>query len=165
METAAAAAEMAVRRGAHTAATSPRRGPRSPSLASVLAVRRSGLGGRVWGAQAGRGRGGGVVRCSKTTYPEGLPDLELSEENVTQALEDARRELGTLFDEEAGMTGRVELVDLDGPMAVVRMSGRFWHKRADVLARVTAYVKSRVPELFEVDIEDPAQLDDSDKAF
>ena len=110
-------------------------------------------------------RGVAILRCSRATYPEGLPDLDLSEENVVQALEDARRELGTLFDEEMGMTGRIELVDLDGPMAVVRMSGRFWHKRADVLARVSAYVKSRVPELFEMDIEDPAQLDDSEKAF
>ena len=41
----------------------------------------------------------------------------------------------------------------------MRLVGRFWHKRVDVLARVENYVLTRIPEAIEVQIEDPAQLD------
>jgi hypothetical protein len=44
----------------------------------------------------------------------------------------------------------------------VRLVGRFWHKRADVLARVENYVLTRIPEAIEVQIEDPSQLDGHD---
>ena len=44
----------------------------------------------------------------------------------------------------------------------MRLVGRFWHKRADVLARVENYVLTRIPEAIEVQIEDPSQLDGHD---
>jgi hypothetical protein len=41
----------------------------------------------------------------------------------------------------------------------VKLVGRFWHKRVDVLSRVENYVLARIPEAIEVQIQDPDQLD------
>ena len=53
-------------------------------------------------------------------------------------------------------------MELDGPTAVVRLSGRFWHKRSTVLERVESYVLERIPECVSVEVDDPATLDDQD---
>ncbi|CAJ1883521.1 unnamed protein product [Sphenostylis stenocarpa] len=93
------------------------------------------------------------------------PPLDLTENNVSQVLEDARQELGQIFDTSVGMTGVVELADLDGPFVKLSLRGRFWHKRSTVLARIANYLKQRIPEILEVDIEDEKQLDDSPENF
>ena len=62
-------------------------------------------------------------------------------------------------------TGIVSLAELDGPFVKLRLQGRFWHKRADVLARVAAYLQRRIPDIMEVEVEDDAQLDDSAAQF
>ncbi|KAL5155563.1 hypothetical protein HKD37_19G054634 [Glycine soja] len=93
------------------------------------------------------------------------PPLDLTENNVKQVLEDARKELGQIFDTSVGITGVVELADLDGPFVKISLKGRFWHKRSTVLARVANYLKHRIPEILEVDIEDEKQLDDSPENF
>ena len=93
------------------------------------------------------------------------PPLDLTENNVKQVLEDARKELGQIFDSSVGITGVVELADLDGPFVKISLKGRFWHKRSTVLARVANYLKQRIPEILEVDIEDEKQLDDSPENF
>ncbi|KAF3331049.1 hypothetical protein FCM35_KLT04403 [Carex littledalei] len=94
-----------------------------------------------------------------------LPALDLTEENICQVLIDARSELGQIFDTSIGMTGVVELAELDGPYVKLRLTGRFWHTRALVLARVGNYLKNRIPEILEVEIEDEKQLDDSPANF
>ncbi|KAK7244841.1 hypothetical protein RIF29_39669 [Crotalaria pallida] len=91
--------------------------------------------------------------------------LDLTEDNVRQVLVDAREELGQIFDTSVGMTGKVELVELDGPFVKISLKGRFWHKRSTVLARVANYLKQRIPEILEVDIENEKQLDDSPENF
>lgn len=93
------------------------------------------------------------------------PPLDLTENNVRQALVDARAELGQIFDTSVGMTGVIELVELDGPFVRISLKGRFWHKRSTVLARVGNYLKQRIPEILEVEIEDEKQLDDSPANF
>jgi hypothetical protein len=95
--------------------------------------------------------------------------LVLTEENVEAVLVEAKRELGAVFGNSAenlgvGITGDVSLASLDGPMVSLRLNGRFWHKRADVLARVSAFLTARIPEICDVDIEDASQLDDSEQA-
>ncbi|KAJ6341280.1 hypothetical protein OIU78_009452 [Salix suchowensis] len=94
-----------------------------------------------------------------------LPPLDLTEENVKQVLVDARAEFGQIFDTSVGITGQVELADLDGPFVVISLKGRFWHERSMVLARIGNYLKQRIPEILEVDIEDEKQLDDSPENF
>ena len=47
----------------------------------------------------------------------------------------------------------------------LRLQGRFWHKKSDVLARVAAYLQRRIPDIIEIDIEDESQLDDSAANF
>ncbi|CAI9088980.1 OLC1v1023455C1 [Oldenlandia corymbosa var. corymbosa] len=91
--------------------------------------------------------------------------LDLTEDNIEQVLADARVELAQLFDVSVGITGKAELADLDGPYVKLRLSGKFWHKRSTVVARLGNYLKQRIPEILEVDIEDEKQLDDSPASF
>lgn len=56
------------------------------------------------------------------------PPLELCEENASLVLEEVRRELGTIFgydqrSREVGITGAIDLVEVDGPTVVVKLSG------------------------------------------
>ncbi|KAK3133644.1 hypothetical protein QOZ80_6AG0539210 [Eleusine coracana subsp. coracana] len=91
--------------------------------------------------------------------------LDLTEDNVRLALEEAKSELGQLFDTSVGITGQVDLAELDGPFVKLRLKGKFWHTRATVVARLGNYLKNRIPEILEVEIEDEKQLDDSPAAF
>ncbi|KAK7284801.1 hypothetical protein RJT34_19554 [Clitoria ternatea] len=94
-----------------------------------------------------------------------LSALALTENNVRQVLNDAREELAQIFDTSVGITGVVELAELDGPFVKISLKGRFWHKRSTVVARVGNYLKQRIPEILEVEIEDEKQLDDSPANF
>ncbi|KAI5662147.1 hypothetical protein M9H77_21470 [Catharanthus roseus] len=91
--------------------------------------------------------------------------LDLTEENINLVLADAKVELGQLFDTSVGITGKAELADLDGPYVKIRLSGKFWHERSVVLARLGNYLKKRIPEILEVHVEDEKQLDDSPENF
>nr|CAJ19336.1 hypothetical protein [Triticum aestivum]CAJ19351.1 hypothetical protein [Triticum aestivum] len=105
--------------------------------------------------------------------------LDLTEDNVRQAIVDAKAEaskasfpltstpknisLAQLFDTSVGIT--VDLAELDGPFVKLRLKGKFWHTRATVVARIGNYLKNRIPEILEVEIEDEDQLDDSPAAY
>ncbi|GAB2220202.1 hypothetical protein Droror1_Dr00007845 [Drosera rotundifolia] len=91
--------------------------------------------------------------------------LDLTEDNVRRALGEARIELAQIFDESVGITGEVELAELDGPFVIIRLQGRFWHKRSMVVERLANFLRKRVPEILEVNIEDEKQLDDSPENF
>ncbi|KAF5736673.1 hypothetical protein HS088_TW14G00823 [Tripterygium wilfordii] len=89
--------------------------------------------------------------------PASQSPLDLTEDNVTQ--------LAQIFDNSVGITGVVGLAELDGPFVKISLKGKFWHKRSMVLARVANYLKQRIPEILEVEIEDEKQLDDSPENF
>ena len=91
--------------------------------------------------------------------------LELSEDTVLGVLSACRDELGTLFGYSAenrgvGITGGVDYVDLDGPIVILNLKGRYWHQRTTVLDRVANYLQQRIPEIIEVTVADPWQLTD-----
>jgi len=91
--------------------------------------------------------------------------LPLTEENVEGILAACREEIGTMFGYTAenrgvGITGAVDFVEMDGPVVVLSLKGRFWHTRPMVLARVGAYISGRIPEIVDVDIDDPYELTD-----
>ncbi|KAK9280417.1 hypothetical protein L1049_014106 [Liquidambar formosana] len=73
--------------------------------------------------------------------------------------------LDELYEGDKEISGEVELAELDGPFVKISLRGRFWHERSLVLARVGNYLKQRIPEILEVDIEDEKQLDDSPENF
>jgi len=89
--------------------------------------------------------------------------LEMDEETVMGVLNACREEIGTLFGYTAenrgvGITGGVDLIELDGPVVVLRLKGRFWHERTTVLERVSNYLQQRIPEIIDVTVEDEWQL-------
>jgi hypothetical protein len=91
--------------------------------------------------------------------------LQLDEETVLGLLSACRIELGTLFGYTAenrgvGITGGVEFIEIDGGTVVLSLSGRYWHQRTTVLARVANYIQQRIPEVIDVMVNDPWQLTD-----
>ncbi|KAH9624461.1 hypothetical protein KSS87_008151 [Heliosperma pusillum] len=110
-------------------------------------------------------RRGSTRRSPVVTISAGLKPLDLTEENVETVLLDARAELAQLFDGSVGITGQAELAEVDGPYVKIRLKGKFWHTRSMVLARLENYLKLRIPEILEVDIEDEKMLDDSPANF
>ena len=81
--------------------------------------------------------------------------LELCQENAELVIEEVRRELGTIFGYDpasraVGISGQIELVEVDGPTISVSLSGRFWHATDTVMLRVSSFVRTRIPEVFDV---------------
>lgn len=77
-------------------------------------------------------------RIAPRIVPKALHPLVLTEESVNQALDEVKVKLGSIFgnsqeNRDVGITGDVALSSLDGPVVVLRLQGRFWHKRTDVV--------------------------------
>ena len=105
--------------------------------------------------------------ATRHASPVVMVDRILTEENAIAVLEECMEDIGTMFgtnedSRRVGITGVVEFVELDGPILVVRLKGRFWHQRSRVVERVSSYVLERIPECVDVEIEDAQQLDDAD---
>ena len=71
--------------------------------------------------------------------------------------------MGTIFgydpkSREVGITGEIELVDIDGPTVSIALKGRFWHATDTVMLRVTSYMMQRIPEIIDVELD----MDSSD---
>jgi len=86
------------------------------------------------------------------------PPLELCDENANLVIEEIRAELGTIFGYTAdsravGITGSIELVEVDGPTIRVALAGRFWHATDTVMLRVESYIRTRLPEVIEVELD------------
>ena len=92
--------------------------------------------------------------------------LECTEENVRQVLEEFSEAASTMFGRHeacarVGITGAIELADLDGPIVQVSLRGRFWHRRETVLRNARAYLLDSIPELCDVELLDPDEIDDT----
>lgn len=93
--------------------------------------------------------------AGKDTAALNREPLELCDEHAEQVIEEIRDELGTIFgyDQESrnvGITGWIELAEVDGPTVSVRLGGRFWHATDTVMLRVESFIKIRIPEVIEV---------------
>lgn len=89
--------------------------------------------------------------------------LELSDSNVRQCLADFVTAAESMFGDNpraasVGITGSVTLVDIDGPIVLLALQGRFWHRRETVLRNARAYLMNAIPELADVDLADPDDL-------
>jgi hypothetical protein len=108
------------------------------------------------------GKGGATTRWTQLYVKasgEGLglnkPPMELCDESATQVMDEIRNELGTIFGYTAdsravGITGEIDLIEVDGPTMVVALRGRFWHATDTVMMRVESYIKNRIPEVIDV---------------
>ena len=109
-----------------------------------------------------------IAPQTRKTMRYAVEEMYLCDENVEKVLEGAREDMAAVFgyaadSQKVGITGTVELVEIEGPVVIIRLGGRFWHKRSDVVQRVANYLIERIPEICDVEVEDAAQLDDADK--
>eukprot|EP00568_Trieres_chinensis_P002729 CAMPEP_0183308898 /NCGR_PEP_ID=MMETSP0160_2-20130417/22896_1 /TAXON_ID=2839 ORGANISM="Odontella Sinensis, Strain Grunow 1884" /NCGR_SAMPLE_ID=MMETSP0160_2 /ASSEMBLY_ACC=CAM_ASM_000250 /LENGTH=216 /DNA_ID=CAMNT_0025472815 /DNA_START=58 /DNA_END=708 /DNA_ORIENTATION=+ len=93
--------------------------------------------------------------------------IPLDEENVVSCLDefvqsDYGKQMFGCHDLPAsyGITGAVDFVEIAGPEVVLRLSGKFWHRRETVLGRAAMWLNARMPEIIEVRVEDMAELED-----
>ena len=89
--------------------------------------------------------------------------LECSEENVLSSLERFKDQATSMFGRheqaaQIGITGDVALLELDGPIVILTLSGRFWHKRETVLRNAAAFLTAEIPEIAEVTVADEGDL-------
>jgi hypothetical protein len=99
---------------------------------------------------------------------DGCPALEfLSEENVQAVLNEyVDSDFGQqMFGKHpmpsrVGVTGELSFVSLEGPEVTLALKGAFWHKRSTVLGRAAMWLNARIPEIVEVRVAEPSELDD-----
>uniref|UniRef100_A0A6U4A8F7 Uncharacterized protein n=1 Tax=Ditylum brightwellii TaxID=49249 RepID=A0A6U4A8F7_9STRA len=57
-----------------------------------------------------------------------------------------------------GITGEIYFVEQHGPEVILALSGKFWHRRETVLGRAAMWLNARMPEITDVNVEDPNEL-------
>jgi len=85
--------------------------------------------------------------------------LECTEPNVEAVLSKFVNEAEAMFGvhaaaQQIGITGDIGLHSLDGPIVLLELRGRFWHRRETVLANARVYLMRAIPELADVDVFD-----------
>ena len=93
--------------------------------------------------------------------------MPLEEESVLQCLDefvqsDYGQQMFGCHDLPAsyGITGSIAYVEIDGPTVVLKLGGAFWHRRQTVLGRAAMWLHARMPEIVEVNVADPTELED-----
>jgi hypothetical protein len=107
------------------------------------------------------------LKAKKERPLDDLP-LELCDENAEQVMNEVRSELGTIFgydpaSQAVGISGKIELIEIDGPTIKVALNGRFWHATDTVMLRVKSFIQNRIPEVIDVilDIDKSNIIDDN----
>jgi hypothetical protein len=96
-----------------------------------------------------------VVATQPRASPPRMCIIECTEDNVEAMLDSFKAQSRSMFGchEEAariGITGDITLDELDGPIVVLALSGRFWHKRETVLRNAGAFLMRAIPEIADV---------------
>jgi len=93
--------------------------------------------------------------------------LPLDEENVQLCLEEfIESDYGNQMfgchnlPESYGITGSIGFVGVAGPEVILTLDGKFWHRRSTVLGRAAMWLNARMPEITDVNVMDPAELED-----
>lgn len=96
-----------------------------------------------------------------------VPTLPLDENNVRECLEifvesDYGQQMFGCHEKAAsvGITGEVQFADLEGPEVVLKLEGAFWHRRETVLGRAAMWLNACMPEIVQVRVADPQELED-----
>jgi len=107
------------------------------------------------------------LNAKKERPLDDLP-LELCDESAEQVINEVRSELGTIFgydpaSQNVGISGKIELIEIDGPTIKVALNGRFWHATDTVMLRVKSFIQNRIPEVIDVilDMEKSNIVDDN----
>jgi len=59
-----------------------------------------------------------------------------------------------------GITGSIELVEVSGPEIILRLEGRFLHKRTHILGLSAMWLNARMPDIAVVIVENMDELND-----
>lgn len=93
--------------------------------------------------------------------------MYLDEENIEQCLEefidsDYGQQMFGCHERPAsiGVTGSLSFVEMCGPEVTLSLSGKFWHRRETVLGRAAMWLNARIPEITDVMVADPEELND-----
>lgn len=94
--------------------------------------------------------------------------MVLDEDNVLYALDlfvksDYGQQMFGCHDRPAsvGITGSIQFVEVCGPEVALKLSGKFWHRRDTVLGRAAMWLNACMPEISNVYVSDPSDLDDA----
>ena len=106
-----------------------------------------------------RRRQQGILTMSSSSSSSSSNVLECTEPNVEAVLSKFVNEAEAMFGvhaaaQQIGITGDVALHSLDGPIVLLELRGRFWHRRETVLANARVYLMRAIPELADVDVFD-----------
>lgn len=121
------------------------------------------LGSAVAWSPAHRAACAHAARSAPARRHVGMRQMECTEANVQSVLEAFAGEASSMFGRHAqaaqvGITGDVRLVEIDGPVVLIGLSGRFWHRRETVLRNAAAYLRRAIPEIASVEAADPDDL-------
>ncbi|KAL7533358.1 hypothetical protein ACHAXR_005181 [Thalassiosira sp. AJA248-18] len=110
---------------------------------------------------------GDLLSSSQSEYTYDDLIIPLDEESIEQCLEELMdSEYGkTMFGRHdvpasVGITGSIEFVSLEGPEAILTLSGKFWHRRQTVLGKAAMYLNARMPELTSIQVSSPDEISD-----
>ena len=115
-----------------------------------------------------------IVRRHANAYDDfttgsAVDKMPLCEENVEDCLDVfIDSDMGkTMFGEHplpqsVGITGEIRFVCLDGPEVTLALEGKFWHRRETVLGRAAVWLNAMMPEITDVRVLDPEELEDEE---
>jgi len=115
---------------------------------------------------------GDLISSSQSEFTYDDLIMPLDEGSIEQCLEELMDSAygETMFGRHdvpasVGITGSIEFESLEGPEAILELSGKFWHRRETVLGKAAMYLNARIPELTSVRVATPEELEDFEEVI